>query len=97
MSIKNILQYIKDTLSPQEQLQDEVVIRFLKILDRAREEELSCDEMYKQLDEFVEEEVQSRHASNALVPLIQEHLDMCPECCDEYEALLAVLENTKEQ
>jgi predicted anti-sigma-YlaC factor YlaD len=31
------------------------------------------------------------------MPLIQEHLDMCPDCCDEYEALLTVLENTKEK
>ena len=96
MNIKNIIQNIKDKISPQEQLQDEVVIRFLKILDRVREEEMSCEEMYAQLDQFVEHEIQSHQASK-LMPLIQEHLDMCPECCDEYDALLAVLENTKEQ
>jgi hypothetical protein len=31
-----------------------------------------------------------------LMPLIREHLDICPECCEEYEALLNVLnENEK--
>jgi DNA-binding transcriptional MerR regulator len=97
MNIKTIIQNIKGKISPQEQLQDEVVIRFLKILDRVREEEMSCEEMYEQLDEFVEQEVQSKEASSTLMPLIQEHLDMCPDCCDEYEALLTVLENTKEK
>jgi DNA-binding transcriptional MerR regulator len=97
MNIKTIIQNIKGKISPQEQLQDEVVIRFLKILDRVREEEMSCEEMYEQLDEFVEQEVQSKQASSTLMPLIQEHLDMCPDCCDEYEALLTVLENTKEK
>jgi DNA-binding transcriptional MerR regulator len=97
MNIKNIIQNIKRKIRPQEELQDEVVVRFLKILDRVREEEMSCEEMYEQLDEFVEQEVQSKEASSTLMPLIQEHLDMCPDCCDEYEALLTVLENTKEK
>ena len=29
-----------------------------------------------------------------VVPLVREHLDLCPECCEEYEALLDVLEKT---
>jgi hypothetical protein len=28
------------------------------------------------------------------MPLIREHLDICSECCEEYEALLHVLEKT---
>lgn len=96
MNIKNIIQNIKNKLNPQEQLQDEVVIRFLKLLDRVREEEMSCEEMYAQLDEFVEHEIQDHDAAK-IEPLVREHLDMCPECCDEYDALLAVLENTQEK
>ena len=95
MNIKSIIRNIKDKINPQEQLQDQVIVRFLKVLDRVREEEMSCKEMYEQLDEFVEHEVNT-HEAATLMPLIQEHLDMCPECCDEYEALLTVLENTKE-
>jgi hypothetical protein len=57
---------------------------------------MSCEEMYAQLDEFVEQEVKFHNAAK-IMPLIQEHIDMCPECCDQYEALLDVLENTKEQ
>jgi DNA replication protein DnaD len=95
MNIKNFFQRIQNTLNPQEELQDEVVLKFLKILEDVREEEMSCSEMYDKLDEFVEREVET-HDAEKIMPLIQEHLDMCPECCDEYEALLDVLEHTEE-
>ena len=98
MNIKNFIQRIQNTFNPKQdslELKDEVVLKFLRVLESAREEELSCTEMYARLDEFVENEVQSKDADK-ITPLIQEHLDMCPECCEEYEALLTVLEHTKE-
>jgi hypothetical protein len=43
----------------------------------------------------VEREISKKDAAQ-LMPLIREHLDICPECCEEYEALLSVLnENEK--
>jgi hypothetical protein len=95
MNIQSLLQALKDKLSPREPLQDEVVVRFFKLLEQIREEDMSCDDMYRQLDEFVEEEVKSKDAAK-IMPLIQEHIDCCSECDDEYQALLRVLENTKE-
>lgn len=98
MNIKNFIQRIQNTLNPKQEtleLKDEVVLKFLRVLENAREEELSCSEMYTRLDEFVENEVQGKDADK-ITPLIHEHLDMCPECCEEYEALLTVLEHTKE-
>jgi hypothetical protein len=29
-----------------------------------------------------------------LMPLLREHLDLCSDCCEEYEALMTVLEET---
>ena len=98
MNIKNFIQRIQNTFNPKQdklELKDEVVLKFLRVLENAREEELSCTEMYARLDEFVENEVQSKDADK-ITPLIHEHLDMCPECCEEYEALLTVPEHTKE-
>ena len=96
MNIQSLLQALKDKLSPREPLQDEVVVRFFKLLEQIREEDMSCDDMYRQLDEFVEEEVKSKDAAK-LMPLIQEHIDFCSDCDDEYQALLRVLENTKDE
>ena len=75
-------------------MQDEVIFKFMRILEDVRAEEMSCDEMFDRLDEFVETEVES-HDAEKLMPLVREHLDMCSECEEEYEALLDVLEHTK--
>jgi hypothetical protein len=96
MIIKNIIQQIKNNFEPNREIQDEVVLKFLQVLENVRNEEMSCEEMYAQLDEFVEHELNSHNAAK-IMPLIQEHIDMCPECCDEYQALLDVLENTRDQ
>ena len=29
-----------------------------------------------------------------LMPLLREHLDMCSHCCDEYEALMKIIEKS---
>ncbi len=95
MSITKIIKRIRTAFEPREQLTDEVVIKFLQVLNNARAEEMSCGDMFMQLDEFVEREVKSKDAEK-IMPLIHEHLDLCPECNDEYEALLTILENTRD-
>jgi hypothetical protein len=95
MNKKSLIQRIQNILKPQEDLQDEVVLKFLNVLEKARAEDMSCSDMFARLDEFVEREVQSKDAEK-IAPLIREHLDMCPDCCEEYEALLTVLEHTME-
>ena len=42
--------------SSQPEITDEVVLRFLKILEQVREEDLSCSDMYARLDEFPNKE-----------------------------------------
>ncbi len=95
MKTRNIFQHIQNIFKPQEELQDEVVLKFLQVLEKARAEELSCNDTFARLDEFVETQVQSKDADK-IMPLIREHLDMCSDCCEEYEALLTILENTRE-
>ncbi len=98
MNIKSLFERIQPFFqaSPQPQLNDEVVVKFLQVLENLREEEINCAEFYSRIDEFVEREVKS-HDAKKIMPVIQDHIDMCAECCDEYEALLSVLENTKEE
>jgi hypothetical protein len=97
MNIRNFFKHIRDILKlkPQEELQDDVVLKFLHVLEKARAEDLSCDDLYARLDEFVETQIKSKDADK-IMPLIREHLDICPDCCEQYEALLTVLEHTKE-
>jgi len=96
MSTKDTKPSTQNGLGPQEELQDEAVIKLLQILENVRDEDMSCDDLYAFLDQFVEREIQSKDAAK-MMPLIREHLDLCSHCCDEYEALLTVLENLKEE
>lgn len=96
MKIRAIIQKIKNGSNHKEELSNEAVLKFLRILESVREEEASCDEVYAKIDEYVETEVDKKDAAQ-LMPLVREHLDLCPECCEEYEALLDVLEKTSKE
>lgn len=97
MNIKQLINRIRHKFSAQPQLSDEVVVKFLRVLEQAREEEMSCEGIYARLDEFVETEAKGGADRKRIAPLIREHLDMCSECCDEYEALLDVVEHTMQE
>ena len=95
MNIRELIQRIRNSLKPQEQLPNEAVLGFLKLLEEEPTEELSCEDIYKKLDEYVECEVGCKDAAHVM-PLIRKHLDVCHECCEEYEALLDVIEKAAE-
>jgi len=61
----------------------------------AREVEIGCDECFAQLDRFVEMRLSGMDTTQAM-PLVQEHLQICGECREEFEALLAALRATEE-
>lgn len=55
------------------------------------EPEVSCEECFARLDEYVELERAGEDAS-ALVPGMRAHLAGCPACAEEHESLRALLE-----
>jgi hypothetical protein len=61
----------------------------------AREVEIGCDECFEQLDRFVDMKLSGLDPAQAM-PLVQEHLEICGECREEFEALLASLQATEE-
>jgi len=93
MNIQDLIKRIRTSLGLQKELPSEAVLGFLRILENAHGEEISCDEIYAKLDEYVEREVSKKDAAQ-LMPLIREHLDTCSDCCEEYETLLNVVEKT---
>ena len=95
MNLRELIQNIRKGISPKEQLSNETVLGFLRVLEETPDEELSCDEIFVKLDEYVEREVDKKDAAH-LMPLIREHLDTCSDCCEEFEALLDVVEKTEE-
>jgi deoxycytidylate deaminase len=55
-----------------------------------RPDEIGCDECLGQLDRFVEMELVGKNAAQAL-PLVQDHLERCRDCHEEFEALLTAV------
>ncbi len=95
MNIKDLVNRVRANLGKKQELPHEAVLGFLRVLENLPAEELTCDEIYAQLDEYVEQEAHSQDAAR-LMPLIRDHLDLCPDCCEEYETLLDVVKKTEE-
>ena len=61
---------------------------------RTQEIEYSCEDVYQLLDEFTEAVAQGKDVAT-LMPLVQQHLEMCPDCREEFEALLRIVRATQ--
>lgn len=70
------------------------VKKLMREVMQTREEEIGCDECLEQLDRFVEMELAGLDAVAAM-PLLQEHLQMCGDCREEFEMLLEALRATE--
>ena len=77
-------------MRPQE-LSPSQAERLLKMIQKTQEVELSCDEVHKLLDQYTEMALRGEDAA-VLLPLVQQHLELCPACMEEYEALARILQ-----
>ena len=56
-----------------------------------RPDEIGCLQLFEQMDHFAEMELSGMDAAQAM-PLVQDHLNRCRDCQDEYLTLLATME-----
>jgi predicted anti-sigma-YlaC factor YlaD len=68
--------------------------RFLSMIKNTKENELSCDDVLELIDQFAELAIEGKNVSE-IMPQIQQHLDMCPDCREEYESLLEILKHNR--
>jgi len=64
-------------------------------IPHTHEDEIGCDDCFDELHKFAEMELKGKSPEKAM-PLIQEHLDNCGECRQEYQALLEGMKELKE-
>lgn len=69
----------------------EALRHLLNQVKKTREDELGCDEVYRLMDVFAEAAIRGENPEE-LMPLIQLHLELCPDCWEEYQALLRILD-----
>lgn len=55
-----------------------------------RPDEIGCDECLERLDRFVDMELAGKNPAEAM-PLVQDHLERCRDCHEEFDALLEAL------
>ena len=66
----------------------------LEMLSSTQEEELTCDECAQLLADFAENYPECDSLTTGL-EAVKQHLQLCGECREEFEALLRSLENNK--
>lgn len=76
-------------------LRPEQLKQMARMVAATRPDEIGCDECFEQLDRFAELHLAGKNAAEAL-PLVQDHLDRCGDCREEFEALLIALQAEKE-
>jgi hypothetical protein len=67
--------------------------KMLAMLSNTQNVELTCDEVFALLDQFTELAAQGEDVAQ-LMPLVQQHLDVCDDCREEYKVLESIVHNT---
>jgi hypothetical protein len=78
------------TSRPEGKLEPSTVKQMARGIMTTRDDEIDCAECFEQVDQFVEMKLAGKNAAEAM-PLVQDHLDRCGNCREEFEALLAAL------
>lgn len=91
----NMLKKIIRTLFPARseeaaKLETHMLKRLVRGIATTHPDEIGCDECFEQLDRFVEATLDGKQVDEAM-PLVQDHLDRCGNCHEEFEALLDAL------
>lgn len=66
----------------------------LETVSNTEEVELPCDGVFELIDEFADAVARGEDTSE-FMPMVQQHLRICRDCLEEYEALLRILEAEK--
>ena len=74
----------KDSSSP-DQMAD-----LLNMLAKTEAHELACEDVFKVLAEFAEMNQRGKDVAE-MMPLVKKHLELCPDCREEYEILMEVI------
>jgi|Deesub1362A_J573_1020465.scaffolds.fasta_scaffold01276_11 hypothetical protein len=70
----------------------EQLIELIRQIAKTRVDEIGCDEAYALLDAFAEAAARGE-SPEKLLPQVALHLELCRDCFEEYDALLAVIQS----
>jgi Asp-tRNA(Asn)/Glu-tRNA(Gln) amidotransferase C subunit len=67
--------------------------KLMQMVENTQEVELSCEEVFEIIDQYTEMVLRGDDTT-ALMPLVEHHIEICPDCKEEFDALLRILEAT---
>lgn len=67
------------------------VQKLIQMVENTQEVEFSCEDVYNILDQYTELVYRGENSAE-LMPLVEHHIEICPDCREEFEALLRILE-----
>lgn len=73
-------------------LSKDEINRLLQLVGQTNDRELNCEECLALVAEFAERQLAGQSVSTGLLA-VEQHLDICGDCREEYEALQKTLGN----
>ena len=80
--------------TPTRVLDDAALTQLMNQVAQTEEGQYNCEETFALLDEYAELVVSGSEAA-ALMPLVEAHLRVCPECAPRFDALRTILESER--
>ena len=78
-------------MKPEDQrLTSQQVGSIVKMLGLTRDREFNCSECLQHVSEFAECQLTNKPVDE-IIASVEQHLALCPECREEYEALMKIL------
>jgi len=78
-------------MKPEDQrLTSEQVGSIVKMLGLTTDREFNCSECLQHVSEFAEYQLANKPVGEVIAK-VEQHLALCPECREEYEALIKIL------
>ncbi|MFC2029326.1 hypothetical protein ACFLWA_01195 [Chloroflexota bacterium] len=88
----SLMETIRQVISPhpESEIDPATLKQMARGIMTTRPDEIDCAECFEQVDQFVELTLAGKDAAEAL-PLVEDHLNRCRGCREEFEALLAAV------
>ncbi len=88
--MKNISNFLHHLFPKKMPAARQASLNTLAVLADSEDAMLTCDQVFDLIDQYAERAARGEDVAH-LMPLVQAHLEMCPDCREHYEALKRVL------
>ena len=91
--IKSLLERLGSPKEENDMQMPADIQKLIKMVENTQEVEFSCEDVYQILDQYTEL-VYRGEDSTQLMPLVEHNIEICPDCREELESLLRILESS---